>query len=180
MTETQLRYPVVLFDWGDTVMRDHPEIILPMVEWETIEVIEGIADVLEYLHSSGRQIVLATSASISDESQIRGALARGALDQYFSRIYCFKNTHLPKGKEFYRHILEDLGISATNALMVGDGFEKDVEIPNQLGVFAIWFNLKSSETRKDHLHITVHSLQEVAAFFKALDQSSESVLPPMS
>ena len=46
MTEEQLRYPTVLFDWGDTVMRDHPEITVPMVEWESIEVIEGIADVL--------------------------------------------------------------------------------------------------------------------------------------
>ena len=77
MTKNQLRYPTILFDWGDTVMRDDPEITIPMVEWETIEVIEGIADVLAYLHSSGRRIILATSAQISDESQIRGALARG-------------------------------------------------------------------------------------------------------
>ena len=87
LTEKRLRYPTILFDWGDTVMRDHPEITIPMVEWETIEVVEGIADVLEYLHSTGRRIGLATSAAISDEGQIRGALARGGLDIYFSHIY---------------------------------------------------------------------------------------------
>ncbi len=67
MTKSSLRYPIILFDWGDTVMYDHPEITTPMVEWETVEVVEGIADVLAYLHSSGRRIVLATSAEISDE-----------------------------------------------------------------------------------------------------------------
>ena len=75
MTETLPRYPTVLLDWGDTVMRDHPEITIPMVEWEPIEVIE---EVLEYLHASERNIVLATSAQISDEIQIRSALARWA------------------------------------------------------------------------------------------------------
>ena len=88
---------------------------------------------LAYLHSSGRRIILATSAAISDESQIHGALARGGLDEYFSHIYCFKNTHLPKGEAFYRHILSDLRIPASDALMVGDGFEKDVRAANAVG-----------------------------------------------
>jgi FMN phosphatase YigB (HAD superfamily) len=175
MSETQRYYPTVFFDWGDTVMRDHPEITIPMVEWETVEVIEGVADVLAYLHSSGRQMVLATSAAISDESQIRGALARGGLDTYFFRIYCFKNTNLPKGEEFYRYILNDLGIATSGALMVGDGFEKDVQIPKRLGMFAIWFNPKSDETRQNDLHTTVHSMQGLRGFFEALDQDDMSL-----
>ena len=169
MAGNPLRYPTVLFDWGDTVMRDDLSSTVPMVEWETIQLVDGIADVLEYLHSSGRRIVLATSASISNESQIRGALARGGLDQYFSRIYCFKNTHLPKGEAFYRHILSDLDIPASEALMVGDGFEKDVQAANAVGIFAVWFNPGSDETRKSDLHVTVHSMQELRAFFASMD-----------
>jgi FMN phosphatase YigB (HAD superfamily) len=97
-------------------------------------------------------------------------LARGGLDIYFSNIYCFKNTNLPKGEEFYRHILNDLSLSASDALMVGDGFEKDVEIPNKLGMFAVWFNPRSDEVRKGNLCITVHSMQELREFFQSLDQ----------
>ena len=170
MAEDLLRYPTVLFDWGDTIMRDDPTSTVPMVEWATIEVVEGIADVLADLHSSGRRIVLATSASISGESQIRGALARVELDSYFSRIYCFKNTHLSKGEAFYRHVLSDLGIPASEALMVGDSFEKDVQAANDVGIFAVWFNPKSDETLNDELHTTVHSTQELRAFFKSLDR----------
>ncbi len=171
MTKQQPRYPTVLLDWGDTVMRDYPEITIPMVEWETVEVIEGIANVLAYLHSSGRRLVLATSASISDEGQIRGALARGGLDVYFSHIYCFKNTNLPKGEAFYRYILNDLNISPSDVLMIGDGFEKDVQIPNSLAIFAVWFDPSSDETRQSDLNITVHSMQELRKFFEQLDQN---------
>ncbi|HVN16036.1 MAG TPA: HAD family hydrolase [Anaerolineales bacterium] len=161
----KLRYSTVLFDWGDTVMRDHPEITIPMVEWETIEVIEGITDILAYLHASGRQIILATSAAISDESQIRGALARAGLDSYFARVFCFKNTHLQKGEEFYWHILNKLNLPASDALMVGDSFEKDILAANAVGVFAVWFNPKSNEIREDQLHITIHSMRELREFF---------------
>ena len=169
MLQNPLRYPTVLFDWGDTVMRDYPERTNPMVEWEAVEVIDGIADVLAYLHSSGRQIGLATSAEISDENQIRGALARGGLDRYFSRIYCFKNTRLPKGEAFYRYILNDLQVPSSNTLMVGDGFEKDIQIPNTLGMFAVWFNPKSEERREAGRHVTAHSMKELRSFFESLD-----------
>jgi putative hydrolase of the HAD superfamily len=169
MPNKQVRYPTVLFDWGDTVMRDDPASTVPMVEWQTVEAIEGIADVLKDVHSSGRRIVLATSAAISDENQIRGALARAALDQYFSRIYCFKNTQLPKGEEFYRHILSDLRTPASETLMIGDGFEKDVQAANAVGIFAVWFNPRSTERRKGESHTTVHSMQELSEFFKSLD-----------
>jgi putative hydrolase of the HAD superfamily len=170
MTEKILRYPTVLFDWGDTVMRDDPTLTIPMVEWQTVEVIDGITEVLDYLHSSGRRIILATSADISDEDQIRRALRRAGLDTYFSHIYSFKNTLLPKGEAFYRHILSDLGIPASDALMVGDHFEKDVCAANAADIFAIWFNPESQEAHKDELHITVHSMQELSTFFQSLDE----------
>jgi len=163
-----LRYPTILFDWGNTVMRDYPEITIPMVEWDEIEVIDGIAEVLTHLHASGRRIVLATSASISDEKQIWGALKRGGLDTYFSKIYCFKNTNLPKGEAFYRHILNDFGIPASDALMVGDGFKSDVQIPNSLGIYAVWFNPSSEETQKNDLCVTVHSMRDCLEFIKSL------------
>ena len=169
MPDNPLRFPIILFDWGDTVMRDDPTSTVPMVEWQTIEVIEGIASALDYLHSSGRQIILATSAAISDETQIRAALARGGVDKYFSRIFCFKNMHLPKGEAFYRQILENLNLPATQALMVGDSFERDVQDANAVGIFAIWFNPKSEETRRANSHITVHSMQELRLFFESLD-----------
>lgn len=169
MAKKSLHYRTVLFDWGDTVMRDDPALTVPMVEWPTVEVVEGIAEVLAYLHSGGRRVVLATSADISTESQIRGALARGGLDRYFARIYSFTNTNLPKGEAFYRHILNDLRIPPSAALMVGDSFEKDVRVPNVVGISAVWFNPRSEETPRGDLYRTVHSMRELLGFFHILD-----------
>jgi len=170
MPMPQIRYPTVLFDWGDTVMNDDPASSVPMVEWETIEAVQGIESVLAYLQSSGRQIVLATSASISDEAQIWAALERASLDGYFSRIFCFKNTGLPKGKAFYRHILDTLGTPASDVLMVGDSFEKDVLDPNSLGIDAVWFNHESGVSQSSDRHETVHSMKELLSFFKSVEQ----------
>lgn len=169
MNTTRLRYPLVLFDWGDTVMRDDPEKTTPMVEWDTVEAIEGIADVLAYLHASGRRIALATSADVSSETQIRAALARCGIETYFSHIYSFTNTNLKKGDAFYRHILSDLNIAARDALMVGDHFEKDVQVPNHLGIFAVWLNSLSEETVTSDIQYTIHSMPELRKFFEALD-----------
>jgi FMN phosphatase YigB (HAD superfamily) len=92
------------------------------------------------------------------------------LDSYFSHIYCFKNTGLLKGESFYRHILADLNVPASDVLMVGDGFEKDVQIPNGLGIFGVWFNQRSRETRNNELHTTVHSMIDLRRFFQTLDK----------
>jgi len=140
-----------------------------MGEWDTIEVVQGIESVLEYLQGSNRCIVLATSASISNEAQIYGALARGDLDKYFFRIFCYGNTGLPKGEEFYRFILDHLDINASDALMVGDSIEKDVLDANKVGIYAVWFNPNSVEVKRSSSHVTVHTMQDLLAFFKLLD-----------
>ena len=166
---TPIHYPTILFDWGNTVMIDDPASTVPMVEWETVQAVQGIEAVLAYLQSSGRRIVLATSASISNEAQIWAALGRVDFDKYFSRIFCFENTGLPKGQAFYLHILEKLGIPASEALMVGDSFEKDVLDSNSLGIYAVWFNPRSEEKQSSNLHETVHSMAELRSFFESLD-----------
>jgi putative hydrolase of the HAD superfamily len=155
------RYPVVLFDWGNTVMRDDPAMQVPMVEWPEVWAIDGILEVLAHLHSTGRRCILATSADISDEGQIRGALDRVGAARFFERIYSFTNTGLHKGEDFYRFILQDLGILASDALMIGDSFEADVQAPNRLGIHAVWFNPLTAETRQSPLHETVHSMAEL-------------------
>ena len=164
------QFPIILFDWGNTVMIDDPDSTIPMVEWDSVETVPGIDSILAYLQSSRRRIVLATSASISDESQIWGALARGRLDGYFSRIFCFKNTGLPKGERFYQFVLEQLEVEAPDALMVGDGFEKDVLDANKVGIYAVWFNPVSDKIQEGKLHRTVYSMKDLLLFFKALDQ----------
>jgi FMN phosphatase YigB (HAD superfamily) len=152
-------------------MRDDPSQTVPMAGWEFVHAVDGIAAVLEYLHTSGRRCILATSADVSTESQIRAALGRVDLDCFFERIYSTSNTGLPKGEEFYRLILADLKSDPAAVAMVGDSFQKDVLIPNRLGMFAVWFNPRSAEKRESDMHTTANSMQELLAFWESLDRS---------
>ncbi len=162
------RFPIMLFDWGDTVMVDDPAQTAPMIHWPEVRPVPGIDRVLAYLQASGRRLILATSTDVSSVSQIRGALARVGLDSFFERIYCFENTQLPKGAAFYRHLLADLQIEPSAALMVGDHLEKDVLTPNRLGMYALWFNERSEEKYASELASTVHSMEELLSFLRSM------------
>lgn len=155
----------ILFDWGDTLMVDDPAQTTPMAEWPTVRSVPGAEQTLRQLKAAGKVICLATSANVSDEVQIRAALARVSLEQFISRVFCFKNTGLPKGEAFYQKVLGNLSISPTQALMVGDSFEKDVLAANAAGMAAIWFNERTPEQRQGALHLTVRSMDELLAWF---------------
>jgi putative hydrolase of the HAD superfamily len=155
----------ILFDWGDTLMVNDPAQTAPMAEWPAVRSVPGAEQALRQLKAAGKVICLATSADVSDEAQIRAALARVGLEQSIDQVFCFKNTGLPKGEAFYRKLLRALGISPAQALMVGDSFEKDVLAANAAGMAAIWFNERSPEQRTGALHLTVHSMDELRAWF---------------
>ncbi|GAB4503641.1 MAG: HAD family hydrolase [Anaerolineales bacterium] len=154
-----MKYKYILFDWGNTLMVDSPS-DQPMVAWPVVEAVAGAGEVLRRLGTQATLIV-ATSASISDESQIRAALARVGLDTHIQRIYCFKNTGLKKSPAFYQYILQDLGAAPAQAVMVGDSFENDVLAANQAGLYAIWFNPDTNEKREADRHTTIHALPEL-------------------
>jgi ribosomal protein L21 len=77
----------------------------------------------------------------------------------------------PGEKLKVEQITADVGAEVVldEVLMVGDGFKSDVQAPNAVEIFAVWFNPRSEETRKSHLHITVHSTSELLSFFNSLD-----------
>lgn len=146
-------------------MIDDPASTTSMLEWKVVQRVPGIEAVLALLRTNGKTIVLATSAAVSDEEQIRLALARVRLDSFFNKVYCFKNTGLSKSEEFYRYLLKDMQLHPSQALMIGDSFQKDVLSANKAGIAAIWFNEKTSENRNTPLSITAHSMEEVKNIF---------------
>lgn len=156
-----LPFPVILFDWGDTIMKDDPTMSQPMALWPRVEAIADAQETLQLLHVD-RTIGLATGAEISTESDIRTALRRVNLDDYFDHIFCYTNTGFHKPSlEFYRFILESLRARADEVLMVGDAFEKDVQAANRAGIRAVWFNPLTTEEKTANMYRTIHNLTEI-------------------
>lgn len=151
----------VLFDWGDTVMRNFPSFSGPMHSWPKVEIVSGVRDILEALRPSFT-LALATNAVDSDEMDIRRALDRCGLEMAFDFIFCFRQIgHRKSEPEYFRAVLKQLEMKASEVFMVGDSFEADVRAANALGMAAVWFNPDSGVSKTGRAHRTIHRMGDL-------------------
>ncbi len=158
----------LLLDWGDTVMRVFPEYEGPMLGWPRVEAVDGIRETLTKLRPDWT-IALATNAADSEEGEIWSALERAGLDELIDRIYCYRKVgHRKSAPAYFEHVLADLGIDASDAVMVGDDFEADVVSANRSGIRAIWFHENATERTTGNMHRTIHHLHELPEALESL------------
>lgn len=139
----------IVFDWGDTVMRDDPRYSGPMVDWEHVEGMPGIEMTLMELKSR-HQLALATNAAGSGEMRVRGALRRLDLEKYFDAVFTAREMGLQKpDPAYFRYVVEHLGCEANNAVMVGDSYTKDIEGAKAGGMRAVWYNFNRTACPTD-------------------------------
>lgn len=163
----------VLFDWGNTVMRNFPQFEGPMQSWPRVEPVPGICTALQVLKRSSI-LALATNAVDSDEKEIRMALERCDLSRFFDHVFCFRQLGVRKPESaFYTGILGRLNIPPKLVYMVGDDIDADVFAANAVGISAIWFNPRSGESRSGLLYRTVHDLNRLPS---ALNELGADVL----
>lgn len=130
----------LLFDWGDTLMRVYPQYLGPMFSWPEVAAMPHALETLSIIHPAF-MLCLATNAADSTESDIRLALARVKLDTYLSRIYCYRKIGYKKPHpEFFNVILEDLALTPSQVVMIGDDFNADVLGALQSGLYAVWLH----------------------------------------
>ena len=141
---------IYLFDWGDTLMVDFPDVIGKMCDWEIVKAVSGAKEALEAL-SKHSQIYIATGAADSTELEIKLAFERVGLSKFISGYFCKANLGLSKGSpEFFETILAKLNTPAINVTMVGDDFEKDIKPAIAVGIQSIWFTQNNIETIPDN------------------------------
>jgi len=167
----------ILFDWGNTLMRDIPGYIGPMRSWPQVYAIPHAPDVLSSLRADWT-LALATNAADSEEVDIWAALKRVGLDRLLDRVYCFRRIgHKKPSPQFFQFILDDLQLEPSNAVMVGDDFEADVLGANRAGIRAVWFNERSAESRTGVMFRTISDFRELPAVLRELMNADGQ--PPM-
>lgn len=163
--------PVLLFDWGDTLMRDFPGNTTPMADWPYVEALPGVNETLSQLQPNWRLFV-ASNADVSDEPDIHRALQRADLDKWFERVYCSRRMGVKKpDPQFFAIILNDLGVDPSQVIMVGDSFPSDVLGANASGLRAVWFNWRTPEEQASPLHVTIHQFDQLVRALVILDKS---------
>lgn len=149
VSETPLRAPIraVCFDWGGTLMSEAGPEDLPMSEWREVSAICGARECLDALRGFA-PLCVATNATISRRPMIERALERVGLHDYFAGIFCYTELGYRKSERgFWRVVETELGVPLSCIAMVGDSLEQDVCAPRRLGVQAVWFNERETNTR---------------------------------
>lgn len=124
----------LIFDWGDTLMSDNPNDERAMCLWEEIKVMQGVTDVIPYLHSK-YICTVGSNAGESDAIAMKKAFERVNLDSYFD--YYFTSKELGARKPdiaFFENILQKLGASSENTVMIGNDYLKDISGAKKAGL----------------------------------------------
>ncbi len=140
---------LILFDAGDTVLRDVPQYAGPMVSWPTLEVMPGVEEALRTLGARYR-LAIASNAAASTPEQIQGALARVRLDRYFAHAFTARDLGVSKPDPlFFDAVLAACGTLPHRAVMVGDSFRTDVVGAKLAGLWAVWYNPQGAAAPTD-------------------------------
>jgi putative hydrolase of the HAD superfamily len=95
-------------------------------------------DTVRWLRTSGCRLALVTNGAGPAQ---RKKIARFGLAGLFDTILVEGELGFGKPDErVYRRALDDLGVQASQAWMIGDNLEWDVAAPQKLGVFGIWID----------------------------------------
>lgn len=133
----------VLFDWGDTVMRNLP---YPgaMADWPRVEAVPGAGEALEVL-SERYRLALATNAEDSGPAQIKAALQRVGLGEAFSAILTARRLGARKPERgFFVAALAEMAFAPGEVAMVGDDYHADISGAKEAGLRAVWYNPRQS------------------------------------
>lgn len=154
--------PIYLFDWGDTLMVDYPEMKGKMCDWDKVGAVEYAEQALCSLSNSA-DIYLATAAEESSPEDIRKAFARVGLDRYIDGYFCRQNTGFVKAaRDFYLDILRRLDASPSMETMAGNSLEKDILPCHALGLHTIWFTADTTPDIPSNIRV-ISSLSELPA-----------------
>ena len=105
---------------------------------EQMFVFPGAHDAIDALRARGVKLALVTNGAADTQ---RAKIERFALAHRFDHIQIEGEHGFGKPEErAYLHAMAALGVTASDTWMVGDNLEWEVEVPQRLGIYAIWLD----------------------------------------
>jgi putative hydrolase of the HAD superfamily len=106
---------------------------------EEMFVFPGAHDAIDALKAHGVKLALVTNGAAGPQ---RAKVERFALSHRFDHIQIEGEHGFGKPEErAYRHAMQVLGVTASETWMIGDNLEWEVEVPQRLGIYAIWIDV---------------------------------------
>lgn len=130
----------IVFDWGNTIMKDNPQFSGKMKDWPEVHLVDGAFQIVEML-SHQYSLILATNAEDSSVEDINSALKRVNIHNFFDQIFTVNELKSKKPEPgFFNNLLDQLQLTPNAVLMVGDDYKIDILGAKQAGWKTIWFN----------------------------------------
>jgi putative hydrolase of the HAD superfamily len=105
---------------------------------EEMFVFPGAHDAIDALKAHGVKLALVTNGAAEIQ---RAKVERFALTHRFDHIQIEGEHGFGKPDErAYRHAMQALGVTAPETWMIGDNLEWEIEVPQRLGIYAIWID----------------------------------------
>lgn len=159
----------LVFDWGDTVMRDFPECSGPMSGWETVENIPGIEKALSEL-SARYPCYIATSARESDTEQMKLALRRGGVEHYFRGFASSREIGAAKPEPaYFLHIMKIFGLTPSACVHIGNVYSKDILPAKEIGLQTVFFNEMKQEGLFPAADVIIYHMDELNGALQKLE-----------
>jgi len=105
---------------------------------EEMFVFPGAHDAIDALKQRGVKLALVTNGAADTQ---RAKVERFALTHRFDHIQIEGEHGFGKPDErAYQHAMQALGVTPPETWMIGDNLEWEVEVPQRLGIYAIWID----------------------------------------
>ena len=105
---------------------------------EEMFIFPGAHDAIDALKARGVKLALVTNGAADTQ---RAKVERFALTHRFDHIQIEGEHGFGKPEErAYRHAMQALGVTAPETWMIGDNLEWEIEVPQRLGIYAIWMD----------------------------------------
>jgi len=130
----------IIFDWGNTIMRDYPELPGPMATWDHVEWIPDAEEVLKILNQK-YICCIASNAGHSDTELMIKALERINAAHYFHYFFTSKELGFKKPDiSFFKSICMKIVCLPAECMMVGDNYDNDIIGAKNAGLTSVFFN----------------------------------------
>ncbi|MED4117015.1 HAD family hydrolase [Priestia megaterium] len=151
----------IVFDWGDTLMKDFSEYEGPMADWEYVEIVDGVSKSL-HIVSQSYICCVASNAGASNSELLGMALKRVDIQQYFQYLFTSRELGFSKPSlDFFSKIVQTLGFTPQECIMVGNDYNKDIIPAKKIGMQTIFFSQGSKDANFDHADYVMSSMENL-------------------
>jgi FMN phosphatase YigB (HAD superfamily) len=155
---------LLVFDWGDTIMRDF-NLPGPMSHWPEVEWIDGAQKALLHLHNH-YCCAIATSADHSDVPEMKAALARVGADVYFHKFYSQKELGFRKPDvRFFLEVIRLSGYQADESVMIGNLYDKDIVGARKAGMKTVLLSNDGDASSFPDADFLIRNMNELCELF---------------